>query len=93
MLKTSLRRRRKKRGRGRRGGGGGGRRRRTTTTKAAASLSRRCHNKYWLAKPSTQLCCHLCSSRGQRKGTQCARCDVGPCVVPCFVEYHTKVNL
>ena len=24
---------------------------------------------------------------------QCARCDVGLCVVPCFAEYHTKVNL
>ena len=35
----------------------------------------------------------LYSSRGQRKGTQCARCDVGLCVVPCFTEYCTKVNL
>jgi len=40
------------------------------------------------------LLCFLCS-RGQRKGTvhKCARCDVGLCVVPCFAEYHTKVNL
>ena len=53
-----------------------------------------CHNKHWPAK-STQLCCSLCSSRGQRKYTvyNCARCDVGLCVVPCFEEYHTKVNL
>jgi hypothetical protein len=35
----------------------------------------------------------LCSSRGHRKGIQCARYDVGLCVVPCFAEYHTKVNL
>jgi len=51
------------------------------------------HNKHWPAK-STQLRCHLCSSRGQRKRTvyKCTRCD-GLCVVPCFEEYHTKVNL
>jgi len=24
-----------------------------------------CHNKHWPAKSSIQLCCHLCSSRGQ----------------------------
>ena len=37
----------------------------------------------------------VCSSRGQRKHTvyKCARCDVGLCVVPCLVQYHTKVNL
>jgi len=54
-----------------------------------------CHNKHWPAKSSTKLCCRLCSSRGQRKGTtyKCTRCDVGLCVVPCFKEYHTKVNL
>ena len=53
------------------------------------------HNKHWPAKLSTQFHCHLCSSRGQRKGTmhKCARCDVGLCVVPCLAEYHTKVNL
>jgi hypothetical protein len=53
-----------------------------------------CHNKHWPAK-STQLCCCLCSSCGQRKRTvcKCARCEVGLCVVPCFEEYHTKVNL
>jgi hypothetical protein len=52
------------------------------------------HNKHQPAKSSTQLCCHLCSSRGQTKGTahKCARCDVGLCVGPCFEEYHTKVN-
>jgi hypothetical protein len=44
-------------------------------------------------KSSTRLRCCLYSSRGQRKGTRCARCDMGLCVVPCFMEYHTKVNL
>jgi len=54
-----------------------------------------CHNQHWPAKSSTKLHCHLCSSHGQRKGIvyQCARCDVGLCVVPCFMEYHTRVNL
>jgi hypothetical protein len=53
------------------------------------------HHKHWPAKPSNQLRCGLCSSRGQRNGTvyKCARCDVGLCVVHCFEEYHTKVNL
>jgi len=53
------------------------------------------HNKHWSAKSSTQMCCRLCSSCGQRRDTvyKCARCDVGLCVVPCFAEYHTKVNL
>jgi len=53
------------------------------------------HNKHWPAKLSTQLCCHLCSSRSQRKGTvyKCARFDVGLCVLPSFEEYHTKVNV
>ena len=39
------------------------------------------------------MLCHLCSSRGHRKGTQCARYDVGLCVVPCFAEYGAKVHL
>jgi len=52
-----------------------------------ASLSRSHHNKHWPAKSPTQMCCHLCSSRCQKKGTQCARCGV----VPCFMQYHTKV--
>ena len=53
------------------------------------------HNKHWPAKSSIQFCCHLCSSRGQRKGTvyKCARCDVGLCVASYFEEYHTEVNL
>jgi len=51
------------------------------------------HNQHWPAK-STQVRCRVCSSRGQRKTTvyKCAKCDVGLCVVPCFADYHTKVN-
>ena len=47
-----------------------------------------------VASKINPLLCFLCS-RGQRRGTvyKCARCDVGLCVVPCFAEYHTKVNL
>ena len=31
---------------------------------------------------------------GQRKGTvyNCTRCGVDLCMVPCFAEYHTRVN-
>ena len=52
------------------------------------------HNQHWPAK-TTQLRCCLCSSRSQRKTTvyKCAKCDIGLCVVPCFAEYQTKVNL
>ena len=52
------------------------------------------HNQHQPAK-STQLRCRLSSSRGHRKTTvyKCAKCDVGLCVVRCFAEYHTKVNL
>ena len=46
-----------------------------------------------LASEITNPFALLCSSRSQRKGTWCARCDVGLCIVPCFVEYYTKVNL
>jgi hypothetical protein len=35
----------------------------------------------------------LCSSRGHRKGIQCATYDVGLRVMPCFAVYRTKVNL
>jgi len=28
-----------------------------------------------------------------KERAQCDRFDVGPCVVPYFVEYHTQVNL
>jgi len=52
------------------------------------------HNQHWPAK-STHLRYCVCSSHGQRKTTvyKCARCDVGLCMVPCFADYHTKVNL
>jgi len=51
------------------------------------------HNQHWPAK-STQVRCRVCSSCGQRKTMvyKCTKCDVGLCVVPCFVDYHTKVN-
>ena len=47
-----------------------------------------------MASKINPLFCFL-RSQGQRRGTvyKCARCDVGLCVVPCFAEYHTKVNL
>ena len=47
-----------------------------------------------MASKINPLLCFLCSRR-QRRGTvyKCARLDVGLRVVPCFVEYHTKVNL
>jgi len=47
-----------------------------------------------MASKINPLLCFLCS-RGQRMGTvcKCARCDVGLCVVPCFAEYDTQVNL
>jgi len=53
------------------------------------------HNQPWPAKSYTQFCCLLCSSCGQTKGTvyKCISCDVGLSMVPCFAEYHTKVNL
>jgi len=53
------------------------------------------HNKHWPAKSSTQMCCCLCASHDQKKGMlyKCTRCGVGPFKVPCFEEYHTKVNL
>ena len=57
-------------------------------------------NVVWLespqpAKSSTQLPCRLCPSCWKRKGTvyKCTRCDMSLCVVPCFVEYHTRVTL
>jgi len=40
-----------------------------------------------------QTICAAVFSRGQRKGTKCARCFVGLCIVPCFADYSTKVNL
>jgi len=64
--------------------------RRGTTTTAAASLSRSSHNKQWPVK-STH-CSAVCVLAAKERA-QCARCDVGLCVVPCFMEYHTKVNL
>jgi hypothetical protein len=51
------------------------------------------HNQHWPAK-STEVRCRVCSSRGERKNSvyKCAKWDVVLCVVPCFGDYHTKVN-
>jgi len=38
-------------------------------------------------------CSAVCILLTAKERAQCARCDMGLCVVPCFVEYHTKVNL
>jgi len=38
-------------------------------------------------------CSAVCVLFATKERAQCTRCDVGMCVVPCFLEYHTKVNL
>jgi hypothetical protein len=38
-------------------------------------------------------CSAVCVLPAAKERAQCTRCDVGLCVVPCFAEYHTKVNL
>ena len=43
-------------------------------------------------QPNCAAFCVLLMVKG-RAVYMCARCDVGLCVVPCFVEYHTKINL
>lgn len=52
------------------------------------------HHKHWPAK-SNKIRCRVCSARGVRKGTtyKCAKCNVGLCMVPCFADFHTKVNV
>ena len=52
------------------------------------------HNQHWPAK-SSKLRCHVCSARGQQRGTvyKCPKCNTALCVVPCFADYHTKTNL
>jgi hypothetical protein len=37
-------------------------------------------------------CAAICVLLAAKERAQCARCDMGLCVVPCFTEYHT-VNL
>ena len=85
MLKNNLRRRRRMKKK----------ENNNNNNKSSSKPQQKSHNKHWPAKSSTQLHCRLCSSRGQRKGTvyKCAKLDVGLCMMPCFVEYHTKVNL
>ena len=50
--------------------------------------------KHWPTKTS-ELRCRISSAPGQCQDTvfKCAKFEVGLCVVPCFTEYHTKVNL
>jgi hypothetical protein len=38
-------------------------------------------------------CSAVCFLLTAKERAWCARCDVGLCVVPCFAEHHTKVNL
>ena len=38
-------------------------------------------------------CSAVCVLLTAKERAQCARCDVGLRVVPCFEECHTKVNL
>jgi len=35
----------------------------------------------------------MCVLLAAKERAQCTRCDVGLCMMPCFAEYHTKVNL
>jgi hypothetical protein len=53
------------------------------------------HNKHRPVKSSTHMRCCLCAPRSQRRGTayKCNGCDVSLFNLPCFVEYHTEVNL
>jgi hypothetical protein len=37
-------------------------------------------------------CSAVCVLLVAKERAQCTRCDVGLCMVPCFVEYHTEVN-
>jgi hypothetical protein len=52
------------------------------------------HSQHWPVKSNIVRCC-VCSGWGQRKTTayKCPKYNIGLCVVPCFGEYHTKVNL
>jgi len=42
-------------------------------------------------QPNCAVACVLLMTK-ERAQCMCARCDVGLCMVPCFAEYHTKVN-
>jgi hypothetical protein len=37
-------------------------------------------------------CSAVCVLLAAKERAQYARCDMGLCVVPCFIEYHTKAN-
>jgi hypothetical protein len=61
--------------------------------------------KFWLLSPTPNQVLRAqkmfrdsrvaITNTGQRRVRvyKCAICEVGLCVVPCFTEYHTKVNL
>jgi len=44
-------------------------------------------------QPNCSAICVLAAKERAQCIYKCARCDVGLCVVPYFMEYHTKVNL
>jgi len=44
-------------------------------------------------QPNQPNCSAVCVLLAAKERAQCARCDMGLYVVPCFAEYHTKVNL
>jgi uncharacterized membrane-anchored protein len=46
-------------------------------------------------QPICAAVCVLLMAKKKKKDTvyKCSRCDVGLCVVTCFAEYHTKVNV
>ena len=43
--------------------------------------------------PNYAAVCVLIVAREKAQVYKCARYDVGLCMVPCFAEYHTQVNL
>jgi hypothetical protein len=51
-------------------------------------------NEHWPAK-GNKLRCRVCSAPGKTAQTiyQCAKCQVGLCVLRCFQDYHTKTNI
>jgi hypothetical protein len=61
---------------------------------AATNIMRLDGRQYWPAKSNT-LRSHVCSARSVRKGTtdKCVKSNVGLCMVPCFADFHTNVNV
>ena len=44
-------------------------------------------------QPTCAAVCVLLAAKERAQCIKCTRCDVDLCVVPCFTEYHTEVNL